>query len=644
MCGIAGVIEYKGIEPIRLERMSKSIRHRGPDDEGFMLAGFKGETDFYSGEDTVKQVNLKNINEANIGDKKQIGFVHRRLSIIDLSAMGHQPMSIGNYHLIYNGEVYNYIEIRDELIALGHTFESHSDTEVILKAYIEWGRQSVVRFVGMWAFAILDTNNNSIFFSRDRFAIKPLYFYQDSEKLLFSSEIKTMLAYDSKISSLNEKNLLEFIYLNGLQNPYETLYNNISELPAGANAVFNYRTKQLSIRPYYNLEREVLKKNGIQYSEADLAKKYKDQFQESVKLHLRSDVPIGSCLSGGLDSSAITAFAALQMGDIPFYTYTAAYEDKLVDESDFAKMVSDNHQNIEACYTYPNEEDFWEDIENMIWHQDLPVGSTSIFAQWEVMKLAKSKGAKVLLDGQGADEVLGGYSSYTGVFLLELFQKFSFVKFLREYKAIQSNRSVNPKKEILRNVFHMLPFAVQNTIRGNQKSGKTYLKEDFLNTYIPQINHEKKRVSYLHNSFHSIKVGMHELLRYEDRNSMAFSIESRVPFLDHRLVELTLNIPLEYKIKNGWTKYMLRKAIEGTVPHEVVWRKDKKGFITPQEAWLKKSKKQLLELIESTKIVWDYFKKEELIQQINNPSLVKNYSEFWRLITALIWSKKFIER
>lgn len=273
----------------------------------------------------------------------------------------------------------------------------------------------------------------------------------------------------------------------------------------------------------------------------------------------------------------------------------------------------------------------------MIWHQDLPIGSSSIFAQWEVMKLASAFKMKVLLDGQGADETLGGYSLFTGFYLIDLIKKFKLISFIKNIQFIKENRSVRPINELSRAAFYYLPNILQKTIRNKSRIGSKFISAEFLNEYKDEPTPYKSMPNYLDMSIEIIKYGLHELLRYEDRNSMAFSIESRVPFLDHRLVEFSLALDNELKLKNGWTKFILRKAIDKNLPKQITWRKDKKGFVTPQNIWKKELQPNLLDFLTNSKSV-DFINMDYLLKSVNNNISSKNHlSEFWKIISVIKW-------
>lgn len=638
MCGIAGIVNKNGFQPSVLAAMSDVIRHRGPDDEGFLTVDSDKKIELFHGKDSIPEVkNHPHIASANPNKTYCVGMLHRRLSIIDLSAHGHQPMPFANgkYYISFNGEIYNYKELKEELQRKGHSFTTDSDTEVILAAYHEWGLSCPQKFVGMWAFAIYDVEAEILFISRDRFGIKPLYLYMQDDELIFASEIKAILQHPSVHKAINRENLYQYLSFGKVEDVYSTLFENIIELPVAYNLIYHLREDRIVLKGYYHLEDAVSGK--IIKSSNDPYRKYKKMFEDSIDIHLRSDVPVGSCLSGGLDSSAIVAFANQKLQHTTFNTFTAVYDDQKIDESYFAKKVSSSFPNIQAYYTQPTAEKYWKDIDQLIWHQDLPIASTSMFAQWEVMKLARDHGMKVLLDGQGADETLGGYSVFTGVYLFSLIKKLKWITFLKESRSLKANRSVRISNEVGRAAFYYLPDFMKKSVRAKKRIGSGFIADDFKKEFADLRDKGRMGGDYLEMSLLSIKHGMHELLRYEDRNSMAFSIESRVPFLDHRLVEYSLALPDRNKIRDGWSKYVLRKAINKSLPDEVVWRKDKKGFITPQQDWKNKLKPQLREFVNDVKMPSMINKKfiNDCIE--NELTNATQLSEFWKMISFLKW-------
>jgi asparagine synthase (glutamine-hydrolysing) len=568
MCGIFGVISKNKIDSLNLEKVSKSIKHRGPDDEGYLLFDLNRRISTeYSGNDTIKDIHIPHIRRND--DEYNSAFVHRRLSIIDLSMFGHQPMSYDNenYWITYNGEIYNYIELKEILIEKGHRFKTKTDTEVIMAAYHEWGEDCVSKFNGMWAFAIWDKRNEKVFLSRDRFGIKPLFYFQNAEVFIFSSEIKGIREYVNKNLHFNEDSIIRFIYDGqfnvGISN--ETMFQNVYHLSPGHNLIFD--TKSISIKRYWVLN---VKTNNLSLEEN--IEIFGKIFKDSIRLHLRSDVEVGSCLSGGIDSSSIVSLTSKEFNK-RLHTFSAIWPGDDCDESRFVNEVN----NLYNCYDHSFEPAI-DNIDNVIdkinWHQETPVGGSSLFAQWSVMEMAKKNNIKVLLDGQGADEIIAGYPRFVRTYLNELLEKFQFKEIIQNYSSLKE-KGFNIRKIL--NVRIPLAFYINHNkklFNSNIRSKLENKHKDIIYSYNNLTEHLVDEIN---------KICLPTLLQYEDRNSMAHSVESRVPFLDYRLVEFSLSIPTVYKIKGSLTKYILRESMKEYLPTKIYNRKDKIGFSTPLE-------------------------------------------------------------
>jgi len=637
MCGIAGIYQPQGIEIAEVVALSQTLKHRGPDDEGFFLSNTE-QAQNCRGEDTIAELqSLKHLSEINYSPN--LALVHRRLSILDVSALGHQPLITADerYTIVFNGEVYNFKEIRQELEQKGYTFKSNSDTEVVINAFAEWGKKCVDRFVGMWAFVIYDQQENTLTLSRDRFGVKPLYFFKNEHCFAFASEIKALLKLKAVDKSISNENLGSYLAFGTTSEPYQNLFENIKDVEPGCNYQFNLNNFSFTKECYFSIDDEVTNnKENIQTN----IQKFEELFNDSIALHLRSDVEVGSCLSGGLDSSAIVYSASQQLKEVQLKTFTAAYQNKTVDESEYAKLVANDLSNVKDIYTYPDAKTLVTDMEKMIYAQDLPIGSTSIFAQWEVMKCAGNSNIKVLLDGQGADEVLGGYYNFAGIHLIELLKKFRFNRFLKEYQQLKNNFTPEIKNAVLRAAYYYLPDSIQKQLRAKERLSYNFIHPDKVKELELMIPKRGGKTYSKHANL-SVKYGMYELLRYEDRNSMAFSIESRVPFLDHRLVEFIRSLPNEQKIHKGWTKYILRKMLNDKLNDKVVWRKDKKGFVTPQQDWKNELMNNLVvELKESD--MPSIMNKEYVLQLCDRDlSNASHLSEFWRAYSVIKWYNIF---
>lgn len=631
MCGIAGIVGQHPSTAEKLIKMSHSLRHRGPDDEGFATAGESMQWQPFAGSDTAMPHEFSQIQESHTFS---VGLVHRRLSILDLSPLGHQPMlsDDGERALVYNGEVYNYRELRDELKALGRVFRSEGDTEVVLAALEVWGMAAFSRFRGMWALAWADLRNKRVVLSRDRFGIKPLYYCNQNGTLAFASEIKALLAANLLRPTVPKERLFEYLTFGTLTEPFAEPYADLLSVKPGTFLTVNPESLETTETEYYNLSDAVQKKK----LEAPHWDDFGNAFEESVALHMRSDVPVGACLSGGLDSSAIVAAAAGKMDSRPFLTFTAGFPGHNTDESHFAQQVTDRFPNVQPHFTTPQADDFVASLSALIHTQDLPIGSTSVYAQYAVMQLASKHGIKVLLDGQGADETLGGYYPFAGLRLIGLLRRGHLLGFFREYRHIRNRFTPAVPQAVARAGYYYLPEAVQRQLRKSQRLGSKFLAEAELKEWRMPVP-DRGGKNFESHALRSLQFGLYELLRYEDRNSMAFGIESRVPFLDYPLVELILALPESAKLHEGWTKYPVRHYLNGKVPDAITWRKDKLGFVAPQQDW----KAQLAPVLRSylngyaypDVLNASYFKELAKRDLSDNVQL----SEFWRAYSVLRW-------
>jgi len=598
MCGISGIISKynKKNELEKIKEMNDLISHRGPDDEGFF-------------------------------NTSSVSFGHRRLSILDLSNHGHQPMHyMDKYVITYNGEIYNYIEIKKELLEEGYQFISDTDTEVILASYDKWGEECVNKFNGMWAFAIYDKNKNIIFCSRDRFGIKPFYYANIDDNFIFGSEIKQILPF-LKNRYVNNDILLDYLKYNLLEHTNETFFENIYKLEPLHNLVYDLNTHQYTKYKYFDIiyDESIAKLS----SETENINILEESLNNSILLRLRSDVQVASCLSGGLDSSTIVAIASRR------YKFTKSFaaihaksSDINNDESKYAKEVS-NYLNVDLNIIEPSNSDFLTNIDEVIYTQEEPFGGPSIFMQYFVMRQAKYKNYKVMLDGQGGDETLFGYEKYFTFYFSNLLREgkiFQYIKNLLELHTFKSQ-----KKEILKNSFIYL------------FKDKTLIFEDYIkhkNNNI-KIKHNIDRIKYLF-EFKSFKdfqkreiiyKNIPKLLRYEDKNSMRHSIETRLPFLDFTFVTTALSIDDNLKFKDNYLKYLLRKIGEKYLPKNIIWRKNKFGFEAPTKIWLEEYKNEMVLSIKASKLL-------DNILEVDNVNL-ENKTMLWKLYNIAKWAELY---
>ncbi len=634
--------------------MTNSIRHRGPDDEGFLLVDSKkGVLEQRRGDETIPEVRSPHILEPFADGTPNLALGYRRLSIIDLSPTGHQPMSNGDrtVWIIFNGEIYNYIELREELLAKGYAFRSKTDSEVIIHAYEEWGMECLSRFNGMWAFALWDGRAKKLFCARDRFGVKPLYYFKNNDVFTFASEIKALLLNPAIARKANHQTVYDYLAHATIDHTDETLFSGIKQLlPAHYLAIDGAGTMEM--RRYYTLQ---CNSELGRFDEAE-SKRHTDKFKEllfdSVKLRMRSDVPLGSCLSGGLDSSTIVCMAntlMVQDGVIDRSligehqkTFTAEYDNAQYSEKAFVDKVI-ARTNAQSHFVHPDGKKLWGELERVIYHQDEPFNSTSAYAQWNVMRLAHENGMKVLLDGQGGDELLGGYAYHVPIYHAELLRHLRFGTLLSELHAASTisqrpayRQLVDLLGKTARNFFPDSVFELFAAARG-------FMNPDFSAAGKKTLTAAKRNDSLQERLLQEeTRLNLQQLLHYEDRNSMAFSIEARVPFLDYRVVEYGMQIPVQFKIHNGWSKYPLRCAGEGLIPKEVQWRKDKMGFVTPQNEWM-----QMLQPQIRTLLFEEHLRAEEFL---NQPSLRRQlqydhptipHSTLWRIVNLELWMRRF---
>ena len=553
--------------------MTETIQHRGPEGDGFWL-------------------NKKGI----------VGFGHRRLCIIDLTSAASQPMHYNDrFTITYNGEIYNYIEIKETLEKKGYAFASHSDTEVILAAYACYGKDCLQHFDGMFAFAIWDEQTQTLFCARDRFGEKPFYYSNQEGQFVFASEMKALWAagIDKKMDNAMLLNYLTLGFTSNTLNPFETFYQGISSLPAAHFLELKFSNDpakdsySINVQSYWDLDKET----NINIAEDQATGQLLHLLQTSVRRRLRSDVAIGTSLSGGLDSSSIVAIIHQIFQSTSNYNQTAFSAifpgfDK--DESRQIKQVTDRF-NLKSFAVAPTADDLITDFEKLVYYQEEPFQSTSIYAQYKVYELAKKQKVTVLLDGQGADETMGGYHKYYPWYWQELIAGGERKKYLSE---IEKARQIGVKAD---GGFKNYLAAYLPTFTAKQLEKKALRQQ----ANHPDINYEffaatgrtgiYKPVVHTLNDllyFNTMQLGLQELLRYADRNSMAHSREVRLPFLSHELVEFIFSLPSSLKIRDGFTKWILRQCMNPFLPADIVWRKDKVGFEPPQQQWMQHAQMQ----------------------------------------------------
>lgn len=609
MCGIAGIFSnHLSLESQRslTQKMLYETRHRGPDN-------------------------------SDTWESESVCLGHNRLSIIDLSNEANQPFHYLHLTIVFNGEIYNYIEVREILRKKGHAFHTESDTEVILAAYLEWGQECVKYFMGMWAFALWDSKNKTLFCSRDRFGIKPFYYIFQDQSFYFASEYKALKTLPIFDKTINLNQVARGMQMGWVTYKDETYFEQIKQIPAASNILIDSLENPLKIETYWDID------FSKKFQGTFEAKKeaFKNALIDSIELHMRSDVVVGACLSGGIDSSTIASVVGKYKPETTLNTFTIYYDGKGdVDERPFANEVTNLYPSLKPHYLMPNDSNLAEDFEKIQYHQDIPLPGSSPISQYYVMKLAKEHNAKVLLDGQGSDEFLAGYlHSFFRIIGDKIFSTNPLNGF-NIWNRHSDIQGYSNKEKYTR--------LGKSLISGIFEENYIYQKE-YLHAlpFLPNNTHEvfeleRKNTSKLNEFLYNLTftTSLPTLLHFEDRNSMAFSIESRVPFLDHRLVELAFSFMDEDKIGNGISKNILRESMRGIIPDSIANRMDKKGFVTPGEVkWLRGPLQYLLDDIDysnlnmlnpqKTKQIIDAYKKGDN----SNAKLV------WRVATLNKWCK-----
>lgn len=608
MCGIAGILSWQADQALaaELKSMTDALAHRGPEGEGGWTNG--------SG---------------------QVHLGHRRLSIIDLSPAGAQPMHYpGQYSIVYNGEIYNYKEIREDLLKKGFSFHTQTDTEVILAAYAYYKEACLQHFDGMFAFALWSEQEQTLFAARDRFGEKPFFYHHHKDRFVFASEIKALWLAGIPRTA-NQKMLYNFLTLGYTTNPAdgaETFYRGVYKLPAASYLHYHLSTGQLAIKSYWKLSAGTVTDDpGLRISQSgrsdtgmpavkpssprnksgenSIIERFTELLHRSVARRLRSDVPVGTSLSGGLDSSSIVAVMKqlVEASGSPavIKTFSAVFPGYEKDEAHFIRAVQERLE-VENYQTQPTAADMVQQFDQLCYHQDEPFISSSIWAQFCVFRLAREQQVTVLLDGQGADEILAGYDKYYPWYWQELFayNRPSLGEELRAARDASVQKSWSWKNRLVAR-FPALARNLQMAFRKGKQRRTPDLHTDFVRNY-GQSYYQVPLPGKLENVlwFNTCCSGLEELLRYADRNSMAHGREVRLPFLSHELVEFVFSLPARYKIREAWTKWVLRRSIDNRLPERIVWRRDKIGFEPPQKQWMEN--KILQE--------WVYHEKEKLVR------------------------------
>lgn len=598
MCGLVGFSGSRN--SVMIKKMNDSIIHRGPDDEAFL------ETQNFS-----------------------VGF--RRLAIIDLHKNIYPVKTEDeSVQVFLNGEIYNYQEIKRELIAAGHTFKTESDTEVIAHGYEEWGLNIIKKLRGMFVTVIYDVKEDVLIISRDRLGIKPLYYTEFDGRILFSSEIKAILKFPIDRSA-DEHEVEKFLRYRVHDDSKNTFFKNIKRLMPGHNMILDNQGN-FRIEKYW--DPTFTTQFASSKSDAEYAQEFKEIFVNAIDLHLVGDVPVGVTLSGGLDSSGITSIATAlykqKHSEQPFYAFSAVHPGETINEEDYIDEVV-NFTGATSVKIIPQVDKFWEDFDNWLYYQEEPVISGAPYAYYTVMREARKK-VTVLLSGQGGDELLAGYIPYFQTYLNSAIDNGKYLDGLREmfagkdlYSKFFFDRLVQQFKNEARIDIH----GIVNKVSENKVQFKSFKN---LNERL----------------FEDVtKLTTPSLLRYEDKNSMANSLESRVPFFDHVVVEYIFNLPIDQKIKHGWNRYIYRNAVKGLIPEKNRLRRSKVGFTNPEWEWIDRKRDKFMEIFESESFknrpFWDAQLAIKEFQEALDGKKKGDIMFFWRLFITEMWLRKFVD-
>jgi len=604
VCGIAG---FTGRDPELLDAMLASIEHRGPDSWG-----------------------------EEVGEEFTVGM--RRLSIIDIEG-GEQPIRSEQTGacIVFNGELYNNAELRGELIGAGHRFFSdHSDTETVLRAYEQWGNSCVTHLVGMFAFAIVDPRSRVMYLARDRLGIKPLYYYATPGRFSFASELKALFQ-DSRVPRGADMGVLYRFLLHRVHDAgEETFFAGVKRLLPGHFMTVTADSHAVSTK-YWTPE--INPEFSSSLRDSAYAEGFADLFERVIRRHMIADVPVGVSLSGGLDSSGVSSVMAALMhagADThtagALHTFSALYPGQSIDESEYVHSV-ERHVHSVPHYAYPTVDQFWDEIAEWVWYQEEPTISSAPYAYYSVYRIAKGE-VKVILSGNGGDELLAGYLPYFRTYLSSALDQRHFLAAVRE-ALLGRDLYKSYARELLatRRPGGQHPFSMP----------------DFLTTApaaLAEFDYRPSRNLNDRLADDVLKYSTPNLLRYEDKNSMAFSIESRVPFLDHELVEYIFQLPIDQKIKRGWNRYVYRQAMKGKMPEVNRTRRSKIGFTNPEAAWTRDRAAQIREVFSSDTLASrGIFDSRRLVEELDAWLAGKpgDGLAFWRVLVTELWLRRYVD-
>ena len=630
MCGITGLwnLDHRKIHPGLFAAMTNTLRHRGPDDEGYVFFDTEnGQYRYLHGDETTPEAR-QGTEHVSCSREADLAFGFRRLSIVDLSSHGHQPMSdaSGRYHIVFNGEIYNYKALRKELENSGFHFVSNTDTEVILYAYRLWGEDCLYRFNGMWAFAIYDREAGSIFIARDRFGVKPLYYaHHPGKHFMFASEIKALMKAGHDFRP-DHDTLFDFFYREITDHRDHTFFEGIRQLEPAMKLRVT-RNGAPTLTKWYHLPN---RRQEIDFGAACV--QFRQLLEDAINLRQQCDVPFGYTLSGGIDSSAIVCTAANRRNISSDITFSLVFPGKPEDESGYIKEVI-RRTGFQSLTISASPDDLERDLDKFVLHQEEPFGFLSYYGEYRLRELIRQSGITVTLEGQGADEIITGYKSLLPFYFESLVRDGRFLQLRRETELFS----------------HLGPFSARLATTNTWKKmfkrsvaidrnriplihGEMLAKGTDAWTSTSPLGLEDKMMEML------TKTSIPEQLNRADKSSMAFSTESRFPFLDYRLVELAQSMPYDFKIHNGMTKRILRECLREWLPEAVYHRKDKVGFAVPVRHWINESlHRKMMEQLADARLPF-----------VNTDAFLKTYAKrecidwnFWKIGSIGLWYQAF---
>lgn len=649
MCGIAGIIAPVGTElrPTLLRRMASALRHRGPDDEGYLTLGDAGGVQLWSGCDTDPRLSLARLPDITPGAR--LGFAHRRLSILDTSGAGHQPMRdrSGRFWISFNGEIYNYLELRAALQARGRSFCTRTDTEVLLEGFAEWGMAVLPRLRGMFAFALLDTAERRLVLARDPLGIKPLYYtVDDGGTIMFASEMKALVGTAGVGSFADAAILFDFVRFGVTDHACGSVFERVRQLPAAHSLTIALdEARSGTPHAYWRLPERSAEITDVATAGAAL----RTALADSVAVHMRSDVPVGACLSGGLDSTAIVALAApLMPPGRRFGTVSYIASDAELSESRWVDVVQREYP-IDGSRVIVSDDEIGRDLDALVRAQDAPFGSLSVFAQYAVFRRARERGLVVMLDGQGSDELLGGYNAVVSAAIAERIARARLLDAHRLFRSYVPLGERSRSRMLLSALGRLAPAATAPallTLVGEPLvppwiRGRWFRDRGASLVPRPQGRGESAVDEELR--LFATALTLPQLLRYEDRNSMAFSVESRVPFCDVSVASLVSTFDTSVLVTaDGVTKAALRAASRGLVPDAIIDR-PKLGFAAPDRHWMRTLHDRLRVLIRDQGARLPFLDVGAFLRVMDRELASGGYLSplVWRIVSVALWADSF---